>query len=104
MLLYPTDPIPIFYSALIKVTLFRDVSSARQISGTRFWIPGVRDRLLFEVERHVTDVGRQGYPYGPEDCAGRSFGLRAQDKAFSCVLQLYFGEIVQVELDVGPLA
>jgi MFS family permease len=36
----------IFYSALIKVSLFWDVSSAQQICGTRFRIPGGRDRVI----------------------------------------------------------
>ena len=36
--------------------------------------------------------------------ATRSFGLGAQDKAFASVLQLHFGQAVQIELDVCPLA
>ena len=49
-------------------------------------------------------LGGRATPCGTEDRATRSFGLGAQDKAFSSVLQLHFGQAVQIELDVCPLA
>ena len=65
---------------------------------------GARIRSRGRVERYATDSGRKGYPRRTEDCVTDAFGLGAQQKAFSAVLKLHFGQIVQIKLDVSPLA
>ncbi len=65
---------------------------------------GARIRSHGRVERYATDSGRKGYPRRTEDCVTDAFGLGAQQKAFSAVLKLHFGQTVQIKLDVSPLA
>ena len=65
---------------------------------------GARIRSHGRVERYATDSGRKGYPRCTEDCVTDAFGLGVQQKAFSAVLKLHFGQIVQIKLDVSPLA